>query len=74
MPEVIELSSPRGNAFYIIGRVRRRVVAAGGDADEVQTDMTSSDYAHVLKVAMDWGIEFTKDGVPYALDTEEDNG
>ena len=57
-PEVeVELSGQDGNAFVIMGAVRRAMRRAGVPAeelDEYTTEATSGDYDNLLAVTMRW--------------------
>jgi len=56
-PDVyVQLTGKDGNAFSIIGRVRRELRRAGYDeaALEFVEEATSSDYSHLLRTAMRW--------------------
>lgn len=48
---VINISGPEGNAFMIIGVIKRVFRQAGLDFGPVREDMMSGDYAHLLEVA-----------------------
>jgi hypothetical protein len=53
----VELSSCDGNAFVIVGAVRRALRRAGVSAvelDEFSREATSGDYDHVLQTCMAW--------------------
>jgi hypothetical protein len=52
----IDLTGPEGNAFYLIGKARQLGLALGKSTEEIadiQIDMTSGDYEHLLKVFED---------------------
>lgn len=57
-PEIaVELSGSDGNAFAIIGAVRRAMRRAGVPAEEIGafcSEATSGDYDNVLQTAMRW--------------------
>ena len=57
-PEVVvQLSGEDGNAFAILGTVRRALKRAGVDAeavDEFQSEASSGDYGHLLTTMMKW--------------------
>ncbi len=57
-PEVsVRLSGNDGNAFAILGAVRKALRKAGVSQDEVtafQEQATSGDYNHLLQTAMKW--------------------
>tara|TARA_R110000868_G_scaffold268036_4_gene527291 strand:+ start:3726 stop:3947 length:222 start_codon:yes stop_codon:yes gene_type:complete len=46
----IDLSGPQGNAFMLIGMAGRLAKQLGMDEEEVQTEMMSGDYDHLLSV------------------------
>lgn len=46
----IDLSGPDGNAFMLIGMASRLAKQLGMDEEEVQTEMMSGDYDHLLSV------------------------
>ena len=53
----VQLTGEDGNAFGIIGRVRRALRQAGVSADEVQgftDEATAGDYDHLLATCMRW--------------------
>ena len=49
-PIEIDLNGPQGNAFALIGMVSGWAKQLGLDAKEIQTDMMSGDYEHLLSV------------------------
>jgi predicted transglutaminase-like cysteine proteinase len=52
----VQLSGEDGNAFFIIGRVRRAMRDAGLSADDLATysnEAMDGDYEHVLTVTAD---------------------
>lgn len=57
-PEVgVKLTENDGNAFFIIGAVRRELKRAGvptAEVEEFTTDATSGDYNHVLQTCFRW--------------------
>lgn len=57
-PEIkVQLSGEDGNAFFIIGRVRkamRRANIANNEIDLFSKEATSGDYDHVLQTCMKW--------------------
>lgn len=57
-PDVfVQLSGEDGNAFFIIGRIRRALRAAGVENAEIELfakEAMSGDYDHVLRTAMRW--------------------
>ena len=57
-PEVeVELSGHDGNAFAIIGTIRRELHRAGATTNEMGefvTEATSGDYDHLLQTMMQW--------------------
>ena len=46
----IDLSGPQGNAFMLIGMASKWSKQLGLDSKEIQDDMTSGDYDHLLSV------------------------
>jgi len=46
----IDLSGPQGNAFMLIGMANKWSKQLGFDSKEIQDDMTSGDYDHLLSV------------------------
>jgi len=53
----VQLSGEDGNAFFIIGRVRRALRKAGVPDEEVEQfteEAESSDYENLLQVAGEW--------------------
>ena len=53
----VKLTGTDGNAFSIIGAVRRALREAGVEQDEIDTfrkEATSGDYDNVLATAMRW--------------------
>jgi len=57
-PEItVQLTCINGNAFNILGTVRRALEAAGLNQDEIDafhTEATSGDYDHLLQTCMRW--------------------
>ena len=57
-PDVmVDLTGRDGNAFAVIGAVRKALRRAGVPNDEIDrfsTEATSGDYDHVLQTAMSW--------------------
>lgn len=57
-PDVtVELIGTDGNAFAILGRVRRALERAGANEDErsqFMAEATSGDYNHLLATVMAW--------------------
>ena len=57
-PEVeVDLSDEDGNAFAILGRVRKAMRRAGLSEAEIETftgEANSGDYDHLLQVVMRW--------------------
>ena len=49
-PIEIDLNGPQGNAFALIGMASGWAKQLGLDAKEIQTDMMSGDYEHLLSV------------------------
>jgi hypothetical protein len=53
----VELSESNGNAYAIIGTVRKTLRRAGVTGDQIQKftdDAMSGDYDHVLQTCMKW--------------------
>jgi hypothetical protein len=53
----IDLSGPDGNAFAILGRVKKALQAAGASHEEIRAfreQATSGDYNHLLAVCEEW--------------------
>ena len=53
----VQLSGEDGNAFTILGRVRRAMRAGGVPADDIEAftnEATSGDYDHLLQACMKW--------------------
>ena len=53
----VQLTGNDGNAFAIMGAVRKALLADGVDYDEISeymNDSMSGDYDHLLQVAMKW--------------------
>jgi hypothetical protein len=53
----VQLTGNDGNAFAIMGAVRKALLADGVDDDEISeymNDSMSGDYDHLLQVAMKW--------------------
>jgi hypothetical protein len=46
----IDLTGPKGNAFYLIGLARRWGKQLELDVDQIHAEMTSGDYEHLLEV------------------------
>jgi len=44
------LTGPQGNAFFLIGSAKKWAKQLGLDANEIQKDMMSGDYEHLLSV------------------------
>jgi len=57
-PEIeVQLTGEDGNAFAILGRVRRELRRGGVDADEIQRffdQATFGDYDFLLSVCQEW--------------------
>lgn len=54
---VVQLSGEDGNAFFIMGRVRKALKRANVSAEEIEQyiqQSTSGDYDNLLRVAMEW--------------------
>jgi hypothetical protein len=53
----VQLSGNDGNAFAIMGAVKKALKGAGASAEEVEQYLAESmagDYDNLLRVAMDW--------------------
>ena len=53
----VQLTGTDGNAFAVLGRVRRAIKDAGGNIDDVEAftnEATDGDYNHLLATAMKW--------------------
>ena len=48
--EVIDLTGPQGNAFYLMKRAIELSKSLGYDSDSILQDMKSSDYEHLIQV------------------------
>lgn len=51
-PLVIDLTGPEGNAFVLLGyakRLAREIGMNGVEAKNIQTEMTSGDYEHLVE-------------------------
>jgi hypothetical protein len=48
--QVIDLSGPQGNAFYLLGLCKTYAEQLGLDEKAIADDMMSSDYDHLLEV------------------------
>lgn len=57
-PEItVQLTGQDGNAFAILGRVRKAMKRAGVEAEDIKaftTEATSGDYDHLLQTCMEW--------------------
>jgi hypothetical protein len=52
-PDVeVQLSGQDGNAFAILGAVRKALRKAGHDTSEFMAEATSGDYDHLLQTCM----------------------
>lgn len=49
-PLVIDLTGPDGNAFCLLGTARRLARQLGKDTEEIQKEMMSGDYDHLIAV------------------------
>ena len=49
-PIEIDLTGPEGNAFVLLGYAGKWAKQLGLDAKEIQTDMISGSYEHLLSV------------------------
>ncbi len=48
--QVIDLTGPQGNAFFLIGTAQRICKMIGKDPAPVLADMKSGDYEHLIQV------------------------
>ena len=48
--EVIDLTGPQGNAFYLMKRAIELSKQLGLNSDSILSDMKSSDYEHLIQV------------------------
>ena len=46
----IDLTGPQGNAYYLLGQANTFAKQLGLDEKQLQEDMTSGDYEHLLEV------------------------
>jgi hypothetical protein len=46
----IDLSGPKGNAFFLIGQAKRLARQLGKDVDAIQQEMMEGDYEYLLEV------------------------
>jgi len=46
----IDISGPNGNAFYILAQAKVCAKQLGLNYEDIQNDMTSGDYDHLLDV------------------------
>lgn len=57
-PEIeVQLTGDDGNAFYVVGKVRKALLRGGVDREEVElfvNEATSSDYDSLLATCMRW--------------------
>lgn len=57
-PEIsVQLVGTDGNAFALLGTVRKALRTAGVSSDEISDffdEATSGDYNHLLQTCMDW--------------------
>lgn len=45
----IDLTGPQGNAFYLLGAAADLAKQLGLDVEQIQTEMMSDDYEHLLQ-------------------------
>lgn len=53
----VQLSGNDGNAFAVMGAVKKALKGAGASSEEISeylSESMSGDYDHLLRVAMDW--------------------
>jgi hypothetical protein len=48
--EIIDLTGPQGNAFYLMKRAMELAKQLGKNSDSIIQDMKSSDYEHLIQV------------------------
>ena len=48
--EIIDLTGPQGNAFYLMKRAIELSKQLGLNSDSILSDMKSSDYEHLIQV------------------------
>jgi len=48
--EIIDLTGPQGNAFYLMKRAIELSKSLGLNSDSIIQDMKSSDYEHLIQV------------------------
>jgi len=46
----IDLTGPQGNAFFLLGTAKNLAKQLGLDGNEIQKEMMSGDYEHLLEV------------------------
>lgn len=46
---VIDLTGPKGNAFYLLGQAQRLANQLELDSDEILNEMQSDDYEHLVE-------------------------
>ena len=46
----IDLTGPQGNAFFLLGTAKNLAKQLGLDSNEIQKEMMSCDYEHLLEV------------------------
>lgn len=47
---VIDLTGPRGNAFYLLGTAKNLAITLDLDAGAIHEEMTASDYENLIQV------------------------
>ena len=47
--QVIDLTGPQGNAFYLLGFASKHCEDLGYDKDDMLDEMKSGDYEHLIK-------------------------
>ena len=47
--EIIDLSGPNGNVFYLIAKAREMAAQLELNPDEIQKEMMSNDYTHAIE-------------------------
>ena len=47
---IIDLTGPRGNAFYLLGTAKNLAITLDLDASAIHEEMTASDYENLIQV------------------------
>lgn len=78
MPITIDLNGPQGNAFFLLGQAKmwtRQLKDVDADRynwDRIQSEMTSGDYDHLLRVFTEYFGEFVEFVTDFDLDEDYD--